>query len=597
MAGRHEKIFSSFGGIAFPHPLAFWFGTLATTVGVVLHLPMYIGAREMGYRLAGMPMDAPMLIGMCLIVAGLAASLFGLYPRSAEATAGLVSQIRVRALDEAPIRAAHVGLLIVMAIAVTIDVMKPTTLAFVVPGMAQEYGLRSPLNPAGIVPVAYLPLSGITGTVPGSFLWGWLGDRIGRRASILFAGIIFIGTSICGSMPGYVWNFLMCFIMGLGVGGMLPITYALLAEAIPARHRGWLMVVIGGEIAGAYVITSWLASELVPTFSRRILWLLGAPTGVLMILLNRRIPESPRYLLASGREAEARAVMNRYGAMIVEERSELEVEKNVSSRWLQLFRPPLLNQTLAIVLLGIGVGLVLFGFNLWIPSNLRKLGFAEVTADRILRDSALIGLPFTFLVAWMYGFWSSKKTIILLTSLTAAAMFGFTIAGDAVVTNRVLLYTLLVIPIWGINSVTAVLSVYSAEIYPTRVRSRGTGLAAGASNHRARRLRRRCAVALGDDASGRHPHGARGAGDPRVRRRNAQPAPRAHHRRGIQAGRHLARRASGRAARARSTPRAALALDMFACNIRQSDGRRVGWGVDERLLPAPVAHGRRIADE
>jgi MFS transporter, putative metabolite:H+ symporter len=481
MAGRHEKIFSSFGGIAFPHPLAFWFGTLATTVGVVLHLPMYIGAREMGYRLAGMPMDAPMLIGMCLIVAGLAASLFGLYPRSAEATAGLVSQIRVRALDEAPIRAAHVGLLIVMAIAVTIDVMKPTTLAFVVPGMAQEYGLRSPLNPAGIVPVAYLPLSGITGTVPGSFLWGWLGDRIGRRASILFAGIIFIGTSICGSMPGYVWNFLMCFIMGLGVGGMLPITYALLAEAIPARHRGWLMVVIGGEIAGAYVITSWLASELVPTFSWRILWLLGAPTGVLMILLNRRIPESPRYLLASGREAEARAVMNRYGAMIVEERSELEVEKNVSSQWLQLFRPPLLNQTLAIVLLGIGVGLVLFGFNLWIPSNLRKLGFAEVTADRILRDSALIGLPFTFLVAWMYGFWSSKKTIILLTSLTAAAMFGFSIAGDAVVTNRVLLYTLLVIPIWGINSVTAVLSVYSAEIYPTRVRSRGTGLAAGAS--------------------------------------------------------------------------------------------------------------------
>jgi putative MFS transporter len=101
------------------------------------------------------------------------------------------------------------------------------------------------------------------------------------------------------------------------------------------------------------------------------------------------------------------------------------------------------------VLLGVGVGLVLFGFNLWIPSNLRKLGFAEVTADRILRDSALIGLPFTFLIAWMYGFWSSKKTIVLLTTLTAAAMFGFTIAGDAVVANRFLLYTLLVIPIWA----------------------------------------------------------------------------------------------------------------------------------------------------
>ena len=60
-------------------------------------------------------------------------------------------------------------------------------------------------------------------------------------------------------------------------------------------------------------------------------------------------------------------------------------------------------------------------------------------------------------------------------------MFGFTIAGDEVVSNRALLYVLLVIPIWGINTVTAVLAVYSSEIYPTRIRSRGTGLAAGAS--------------------------------------------------------------------------------------------------------------------
>jgi putative MFS transporter len=347
--------------------------------------------------------------------------------------------------------------------------------------MAQEYGLRSPLNPGGTVPVALLPLSGITGTVLGSFLWGWLGDRIGRRAAIMLAGIIFISTSICGSMPDYFWNFVMCFIMGLGVGGMLPIAYALMAETIPARHRGWLMVLIGGDIAAAYIITSWLASSLVPDFSWRILWLLGAPTGLLLILLNRWIPESPRYLLAAGRDAEARAVMERYGARVVEEPSELEAEAVVKSRWSELLRMPLLSQTTVVALLGIGSGLVLFGFNLWIPTNLRKLGFTEVTADRILRDSALIGFPFTFVVAWLYGFWSSKKTIILLTSVTAAALFGFTIAGDEVVSNRALLYVLLVIPIWGINTVTAVLAVYSSEIYPTRIRSRGTGLAAGAS--------------------------------------------------------------------------------------------------------------------
>jgi putative MFS transporter len=374
-----------------------------------------------------------------------------------------------------------VALLIVMAIALTIDVMKTTTLAFVAPGMAQEYGLRSPLNPTGVLSVTYLPLSGITGTVLGSFIAGWLGDRIGRRATILFGGITFIGTSICGATPAYQWNLVMCFMMGLGVGGMLPIANALMADTIPARHRGWLMVLIGGSGAGAYVLTGWLASALVPDFSWRILWLIGAPTGLLLILLNRWIPESPRFLLANGREAEARAVMERYGAKIVEAPSELDVEKDVKSHWLELLAKGLFSQTMVITLLGIGIGLVLFGFNLWIPTNLVKLGFAEVNADRLLRDAAMIGFPFTLVAALMYGFWSSRKTVVLLTALTAAAMLVFAVSGDSVVANRLLLYVLLVMPIWGINTVTALLTVYSSEIYPTHVRSHGSGLAAGAS--------------------------------------------------------------------------------------------------------------------
>ena len=120
----------------------------------------------------------------------------------------------------------------------------------------------------------------------------------------------------------------------------------------------------------------------------------------------------------------------------------------------------------------------MFGFNLWIPTNLRKMGFVE--ADAILRNSALIGFPLTFVVAWMYGYWSSKWTVLVLSALTALALAGFVLAGDSIVHNRTLLYTLLVVPIWGINSVVAVLSVYSAEVYPTEIRSKGTGMCAGA---------------------------------------------------------------------------------------------------------------------
>jgi putative MFS transporter len=274
---------------------------------------MYVQAKDVGYRLAGMPVDVGMIVGMVLIVGGLAATIWGLIPRDHLNTLASDVHIRVRALDEVPIRASHVALMLVMAAAVTIDVMKPATLSFVLPGMTREYGLRSPLHPTGGVPAALLPLVGITGTVLGSFVWGWLGDRIGRRPSILMAAMTFIATSICGSMPSFALNIVMCFVMGLGVGGMLPIMFTIMAETIPARHRGWLLVLIGGDVAGAYILTSWLAAALVPSLSWRILWLIGFPTGVFLILLSRWIPESPRFLLAHGRTEEAESVMRRYG--------------------------------------------------------------------------------------------------------------------------------------------------------------------------------------------------------------------------------------------------------------------------------------------
>ena len=465
----------------FGNPLAFWAGAAAVALGVSLHLPMYVASRDMNYRMAGMPLDTAMLVGMVLIVIGLLASFWGLMPRDDERQSGIESRIRIRALDEAPIRWSHVALLLVMAAAVTIDVMKPATLSFVLPGMTHEYGLKSPLNPRGVIPAALLPLSGIGGTVLGSFIWGWLGDRLGRRASILMAAMTFIATSICGSMPIFALNMFMCFVMGLGVGGMLPIMFTIMAETIPARHRGWLLVLVGGDVAGAYIATSWLAAVLVPSLSWRILWLIGFPTGLLLILLNRWIPESPRFLLARGRNEEAAAIMRRYGAVVTTEPEGESAESGVGSSFAQLFRPPFLSATLVVVLLGLGIGLVSFGFQLWIPSNLQKLGFGEAAASRVLRNSALMGFPLNFVVAWLYGFWSSRGTLIALTSLTALSLLGFVLAGDAVARNSTLLYALLIMPIWGISSVVAVLSAYSAEIFPTRLRSRGGGLAAGFS--------------------------------------------------------------------------------------------------------------------
>jgi len=467
-------------GVTFRNPPVFWVGTLACTAGVLLHLPMYIEARSDGYMMAGMQPDVAMLVGMALIVIGLVMSIYGLMPKAMPGIGTDTTRVRVTVEDDTRITPALAGLLVVMALAVIIDAMKPLTLGFVAPGMTKEYDLKSALNPHGGLPAALLPLAGITGTVIGSFAWGWFSDRAGRRSSIILAGLLFTTTSICGAMPGFTWNLVMCFLMGLGAGGLLPIAFALLAETIPSRHRGWLMVVIGGEITGTYALVSWLSGALIPHFSWRIMWLIGLPTGLLLILLSRWIPESPRFLISRGRTAEAREIMSRYGARLVTSENEAK-EQEGPGRFGQLFRGRLLRQSAAITAFGIGIGFLTYGFQLWIPTNLQKLGFTQIGSSQVLEYSALIGFPLAILVAWLYGSWSSKKTILLLVVLTVLSLAAFFLLGNSVTSNRAVLYILLAVPICGSGSIVAVLGAYSSEIYPTAVRGRGSGLAAGAS--------------------------------------------------------------------------------------------------------------------
>ncbi|WP_175410334.1 MFS transporter [Streptomyces sp. TRM64462] len=498
----------------FTRPLAFWAGAAACTAGALLHLPMYWHARHMGYRMAGMPMDGAMTAGMALVVAGLAAVLYGLLPPRLADLRREVTSVRVRAMDDAPLRPAHIGLLLVLSLAVTIDVMKPMTLSFVAPGVAAEYGLASPLNPGGTVPVAWLPLAGISGTMAGSFLWGRLGDRIGRRGSILLAGMMFATTAVCGAMPSFTWNVVMCFLMGIAAGGLIPITFTLIAETVPRRHRGWAMVLIGGNITVAYILTSWLAAELTPGYSWRALWLVGLPTGVLLILLNRWIPESPRYLLATGRPAEARAVLARYGAALeapaddattaddptqapapapvpaqaqaparVPAPAPAPTASRTSARsgYPPLFARAFRGPTLALTLLALAAGLLAHGFQMWLPTNLGRMGIAEVSSDRVLRDSALISLPLNLLTALLYGLWSSRRTIIALSTLTTAALLALAVLGDGAAQHGLLLRLLLFVPLWGISATAAVMAAYASEAYPTPLRASGSSWTAATS--------------------------------------------------------------------------------------------------------------------
>jgi putative MFS transporter len=111
----------------------------------------------------------------------------------------------------------------------------------------------------------------------------------------------------------------MCFMMGLAAGGMLPVANALLAEIMPTKHRGWCLVLLGGiGTVGGYFATSEASALLQPHFGWRIMWLLGFPTGLLLIAMSPLLPESARFLLEKGRVQEARETLARYGAVIAD---------------------------------------------------------------------------------------------------------------------------------------------------------------------------------------------------------------------------------------------------------------------------------------
>ena len=73
-------------------------------------------------------------------------------------------------------------------------------------------------------------------------------------------------------------------------GGLLPITFTLMAETVPARHRGWLLVALGGIGTSGRLPDRRGSGRAEPMFSWRILWLLGLPTGAIIIFPNRFIP-------------------------------------------------------------------------------------------------------------------------------------------------------------------------------------------------------------------------------------------------------------------------------------------------------------------
>jgi len=158
----------------------------------------------------------------------------------------------------------------------------------------------------------------LAGAVLGSIVLGVLADRFGRRKIFFWTLIGYLAATTATGMAWNLASFTACrFFTGAGIGGEYAAVNSAIDELIPARLRGRVDLAINGTfwigiVIGSLVSSTFLSGRLFPlALGWRVAYLSGLPIGLLVLILRRNVPESPRWLLARGRVNEAAQVLSR----------------------------------------------------------------------------------------------------------------------------------------------------------------------------------------------------------------------------------------------------------------------------------------------
>ncbi|HTT42050.1 MAG TPA: MFS transporter [Steroidobacteraceae bacterium] len=161
----------------------------------------------------------------------------------------------------------------------------------------------------------------VLGAVGGALVFGWLADRWGRRRLFnITLGLYLLATALTAFSTGFTTFALFRLLTGAGIGGEYSAINSAIQELIPARYRGHTDLLVNGSFwigaalgaAGAVIL---LKPGLLPQdFGWRVAFGIGAALGLMILLLRRLIPESPRWLMTHGQVEEGQRVVARIEA-------------------------------------------------------------------------------------------------------------------------------------------------------------------------------------------------------------------------------------------------------------------------------------------
>lgn len=323
------------------------------------------------------------------------------------------------------------------------------------------------------------------GQLFGALVGGPIGDKIGRKKSILLYEVIHIIAMIGGAAaPNVTVLYVFRLIQGFGLGALLVVLFAAFTEYVPGKNRGvWSSrnSFIGNF---AHPICNGIALVIVSTgvsmnMNWRIQYIIPSVLSIIAsIIIYNKYPESPRWLESQGRVEEADAIMTSIEKEIEAstgkplppvEAVEAKAVKNLP--YSALFKGKLLKRTICGSLVLIGMNTIQYTLMNWMPSLLSSLGY-DTSQSQFMTMFGLFGAPFGIFLASLYMDKVPRKATGVILLIGMAVM--------GIITSKQTTMTALIASTFVLNTfiymyVCYASAVYVPEMWPTSAKLSGSG--------------------------------------------------------------------------------------------------------------------------
>jgi MFS transporter, putative metabolite:H+ symporter len=327
--------------------------------------------------------------------------------------------------------------------------------------------------------------SSFIGMFFGAAFFGRLADRIGRRKAFLLGLSWFSVFSLAGAFaPSTALLVLTRFLAGVGIGAVYPVADSYLADVLPREHRGrmasYAYTCSFVAVPFAAFLAWWLAQHS-PLGIAGWRWLLalGASGAVIVFVLNRWLPESPRWLASVGRLEEAQRALNTFAAGSNVLAAQIDtrpaatrgsVTRPAQSALTQLRRAPYNRRVMMLTVFHLFQTYGYYGFGTLAALVLVSRGY-DVTSSMLFSALSFLGYPLGSLMAIPLMARVERK-FLLAGSIVAVAGFGLLFATQSSVVSIIVFGFLTTATS---NVFSNVYHVYQAEIFPTTVRATAVG--------------------------------------------------------------------------------------------------------------------------